>query len=78
VDADSGWNQMLRSHLPALFLASLQHFAALQPPEGGWRHHWINWWLQAVPLEGEAQVGALPGGCIGVATVAASAVPPRM
>ncbi len=53
---------MLRSHLPALFLASLQHFAALAPPEGGWRHHWVNWWLQAVPLEGEAQVGRAPRG----------------
>jgi hypothetical protein len=57
VDADSPWNQALKAHLPDLFVSSLQHFLALEAPEGAWRHHWLDWWLKAVPLQGEAQVG---------------------
>ncbi len=58
VDTHSPWNQALRSHLPDLYVSSLEHFLALEVPEGAWRYHWLDWWLKSVPLQGEAQVGA--------------------
>ncbi len=53
---DNHWNQGLREHVPDLFVSSLQHFLALEVPQGAWRHHWLDWWLKAVPLDGEAEV----------------------
>lgn len=55
VDCDSAWNELLREHVPNLFLHSLQSFKQLALPFADQPMMWVDRWLQSIPLPREVQ-----------------------